>query len=112
MGLYSKSVAFAATSGSMVISGVNGLVTAIRIERSAGTPVVTIAETSGTQETLLNALAVAANITKSPTKLMQLTDGTDGTQRMPFSLENASLTVTLTSVTNPSTITVFVKTVE
>lgn len=110
MATYPKVIPLAATSGSAIIESVQGFVTAVRVERSAGTPTITLAETSGTQEAIIAAQAFAANATKTPQKEIEEPDGTATGLRMPFYV-NGSLTVTITGATNPSTITIYVKTV-
>lgn len=110
MAVYPLKITLAATSGSGIIEAVHGVVSAIRVQRSAGTPTVTIAETGGTQETLINAQSFAADATKNPQREIQNTSGTGTGLYTPFYV-NGSLTVTITGATNPSTITIYVKTV-
>lgn len=110
MGLYPKKIDVTATSGTASIESVHGIVMAVRVERSTGTPTITIAETGGTQETLINAQAFASNANKTPQKVIQDNAGTSTGLYTPYFL-NGGLTVTWSGATNPSTITIYIKTV-
>lgn len=106
-GLQPKKLTVAGTTAEGTID-IHGFIMAVRVERSTGSPVVTIQETYGTKEVILNGVTFAADRTESPTKEQEDNAGVGTGLRMPYYV-TGQVTISVASGTDLSTVTVYIK---
>lgn len=112
MPVYEAKVTLAATSGSCTTEiPVRGLLTAFKLTISTGTPTITIAETGKFGRTLWSKASLSTGM-HYPSVQLEDSGGTAITSYAPPNIVGEYLTATITSATNPSTITVEYQTVE